>query len=95
MSPTQFATLVAEALKLSPEERVLLVDHLPASVSAHGEIEEAWALRSRAVCLKSSPITPSSCQLSKQSSGPGRRFRDDFVGRLHSHARWNRENSDS
>ena len=40
---TQFATLEAEALKLSPEERVLLADHLLASLGAHAELEEAWA----------------------------------------------------
>ena len=39
---TQFDTVEAEALKLSPQERVLLADHLLASVSNHGEIEEAW-----------------------------------------------------
>ena len=43
MSPTQFATLETEALKLTPEERVLLADHLLASVGAQGEVEEAWA----------------------------------------------------
>jgi putative addiction module component (TIGR02574 family) len=40
---TQFATLEAEALKLSPEERVLLADHLLASLGTHDELEEAWA----------------------------------------------------
>ncbi|HJV59690.1 MAG TPA: addiction module protein [Albitalea sp.] len=40
---TQFATLEAEALKLSPEERVLLADHLLASVGPPGEVEDAWA----------------------------------------------------
>ena len=43
MLPTQFATLETEALKLTPEERVLLADHLLASVSAQDEVEEAWA----------------------------------------------------
>ena len=37
------ATLEAEALKLPPEERVLLADHLLASVGTHSEVEEAWA----------------------------------------------------
>lgn len=41
--PTQFATLEAEAMKLSPEERVLLADHLLASLGAQGEVEQAWA----------------------------------------------------
>lgn len=40
---TQFATLEAEALKLSPEERALLADHLLASLGAQAEVEEAWA----------------------------------------------------
>jgi putative addiction module component (TIGR02574 family) len=40
---TQFATLEAEALKLSPEERALLADHLLASLGAQTEVEEAWA----------------------------------------------------
>ena len=39
----QFATLEAEALKLSPEERALLADHLLASLGAQGEVEQAWA----------------------------------------------------
>jgi len=37
------AMLEAAALKLSPEERVLLADHLLASVDAASDIEEAWA----------------------------------------------------
>jgi putative addiction module component (TIGR02574 family) len=37
------ATLEAEALKLPPEERVLLADHLLASVGAHAEVEQVWA----------------------------------------------------
>jgi putative addiction module component (TIGR02574 family) len=40
---TLFDSLEAEALKLSPEERVLLADHLLASVSSHREVEEDWA----------------------------------------------------
>lgn len=41
--PMPLATLEAEALKLTPEERVLLADHLLASVGSQGEVEEAWA----------------------------------------------------
>jgi putative addiction module component (TIGR02574 family) len=40
---TQLATIEAEALKLSPEDRVLLADHVLASLRGHGEAEEAWA----------------------------------------------------
>lgn len=40
---TQFAILEAEALKLSPEERALLADHLIASLGAQADVEEAWA----------------------------------------------------
>ncbi len=40
---TQFSSREAEALKLSPEERVLLSDRLLASVGTQGEVEEAWA----------------------------------------------------
>ena len=40
---TQFARLEAEGLKLSPEERALLADHLLASLGAQAEVEEAWA----------------------------------------------------
>lgn len=40
--PMQFSSLEAEALKLSPEERVLLADHLLASVAPEGEVERAW-----------------------------------------------------
>jgi len=40
---SSLATVEAEALRLSPEERVLLADHLLASVSGQGEVEEAWA----------------------------------------------------
>lgn len=36
-------SLEAEALKLSPVERVRLADHLLASVSDESEVEEAWA----------------------------------------------------
>jgi putative addiction module component (TIGR02574 family) len=40
---THFAMLEAEALKLSPEERALLADHLLASLGGQGEVEQAWA----------------------------------------------------
>ena len=40
---TPFAALEEEALKLSPQERVLLADHLLASLGPPGEIEAAWA----------------------------------------------------
>lgn len=41
--PTSLAALEIEALKLSPEERVVLADHLLASLGDEREIEEAWA----------------------------------------------------
>jgi len=41
---TQFAALEVEALKLSPEERALLADHLLASLGASSEVEQAWAV---------------------------------------------------
>jgi putative addiction module component (TIGR02574 family) len=37
-----FADIESEALKLSPEERVLLAEHLLASVGANGTVEAAW-----------------------------------------------------
>lgn len=40
---TPFAALEEEALKLSPEERALLADHLLASLGPQGEVEAAWA----------------------------------------------------
>lgn len=40
---TELAILEAEALKLSPEDRVLLVDHVLASLRQRDEIEEAWS----------------------------------------------------
>ena len=40
--PTQLATLEAEALKLSPEDRVLLADRVLASLRGQDEVEEAW-----------------------------------------------------
>lgn len=41
---SQFATLEAEAMKLSPEERVSLADRLLASVRSSGEVENAWGV---------------------------------------------------
>jgi putative addiction module component (TIGR02574 family) len=41
---TQLAALEAEALKLSPEDRVLLADHVLASLQAKNEVEEAWGV---------------------------------------------------
>ncbi len=41
---TQLAKLEAEALKLSPEDRVLLADHVLASLRAKNEVEEAWGV---------------------------------------------------
>ena len=41
--PTSLANLEAEALKLPPEERVLLAEHLLASLGGEREIEDAWA----------------------------------------------------
>lgn len=41
---TQLATLEAEALKLSPEDRVLLADHVLASLRAQDEVEKAWGV---------------------------------------------------
>ncbi len=59
---TQFATVEAEALKLSPEEKVLLADHLLASLGTQGEVEEAWAAeverRLSQVESGSSPLVP-------------------------------------
>lgn len=42
--PMPLATLEAEALRLTPEERVLLADHLLASVNSQSEVEDAWAI---------------------------------------------------
>lgn len=39
---TQLAALEAEALKLSPEDRVLLADHVLGSLRAQNEVEQAW-----------------------------------------------------
>ena len=41
--PAKLDTIKTEALKLPPEERVRLADHLMASVSRNQDIEEAWA----------------------------------------------------
>jgi putative addiction module component (TIGR02574 family) len=38
------ATIEAEALKLSAEERVRLADHLLASVRRNTDVEEEWAV---------------------------------------------------
>jgi len=43
MPTTSLATLEAEALKLTPEERALLADHLLASLGGEREIDDAWA----------------------------------------------------
>ena len=40
---SSFAKIEAEALQLSSEERVLLTDHLLASVSSDSDIAGAWA----------------------------------------------------
>lgn len=41
--PSSLASVEAEALKLPPEERVRLADHLLASVSGPVDVEEEWA----------------------------------------------------
>ena len=41
---TPLASLEAEALKLPPEERAALADHLLASLSAERDIDDAWAV---------------------------------------------------
>lgn len=38
------ANLEAEALKLSPEDRVLLADHVLASLRGQNDVEEAWGI---------------------------------------------------
>lgn len=38
-----FADIEAQALKLSPQERVLLAEHLLASVGTGSAVEQAWA----------------------------------------------------
>jgi len=37
-------TIEAEALKLSPEDRIVLADHLLASVVGDSDVDEAWAV---------------------------------------------------
>ena len=41
--PTSHASLEADALMLSPEDRAALADHLLASLATEDEVEEAWA----------------------------------------------------
>ncbi|MGZ8159203.1 MAG: addiction module protein [Methylobacter sp.] len=41
---TQFEILEAEVLKLVPAERVLLAEHIIASLDEDNEIESAWAV---------------------------------------------------
>ena len=41
--PSSLASLEAEALMLSPEDRAVLADHLLASLAVEQEVEEAWA----------------------------------------------------
>jgi putative addiction module component (TIGR02574 family) len=41
--PTELAVIEAEALKLSPEDRVLLADHVLASVRQQDEVGAAWS----------------------------------------------------
>jgi len=38
------ATIEAEALLLSPEDRAVLADHLLASLASEREVEDAWAV---------------------------------------------------
>jgi len=40
---SKFASLEAQALKLPPEERAALADHLLASLSTERDIDDAWA----------------------------------------------------
>ncbi|TXH92668.1 MAG: hypothetical protein E6Q72_08960 [Pseudomonas sp.] len=42
--PSPFATVEAEAMLLSAEERAVLADHLLASLVTDHEVEEAWAM---------------------------------------------------
>lgn len=44
--PIAISDLEAQALKLSPEERVLLADRLLSSLSKDQEVEQAWAAES-------------------------------------------------
>ena len=41
--PPSLASLEAQALLLSPQDRAVLADHLLASLSTEQEVEEAWA----------------------------------------------------
>jgi putative addiction module component (TIGR02574 family) len=41
--PASLASVEAEALLLSPEDRATLADHLLASLASEREVEEAWA----------------------------------------------------
>jgi putative addiction module component (TIGR02574 family) len=41
--PSPLASIEAEALLLTPEERAVLADHLLASLATEREIEDAWA----------------------------------------------------
>jgi len=44
---TPLASLEAEALKLPPEQRAELADHLLASLSVARDVDEAWAAEVR------------------------------------------------
>lgn len=41
---TELATVEAEALKLSPADRVLLADHVLASLRGQDDVEQAWSV---------------------------------------------------
>jgi putative addiction module component (TIGR02574 family) len=41
--PASLASVEAEALLLSPEDRATLADHLLASLASEREVEDAWA----------------------------------------------------
>lgn len=42
--PPSLASLEAQALMLSPQDRAVLADHLLASLATEQEVEEAWAI---------------------------------------------------
>jgi putative addiction module component (TIGR02574 family) len=42
--PSPLASIEAEALLLSPEDRAVLADHLLASLVTEHEVEDAWAV---------------------------------------------------
>ncbi|MBL8475121.1 MAG: addiction module protein [Methyloversatilis sp.] len=42
--PSPLASIEAEALQLSPEDRAALADHLLASLATEREVEDAWAV---------------------------------------------------